>query len=82
MRGKTAEDMLNVFSWKLAPLIQIAATADELWQDTNPHHRWRLGMTPDAAHYVFDLREEYDEMRERIIRLEDRDWRPEEATDA
>ncbi len=82
MRAETAEDLLNEFEWKLAALRQIATATEELWQDTSHGQRWKLGMTPDTARYVFDLYEEFDDMRERITQLEDRAWQPEEEDDA
>ncbi len=73
--GNTAEDMLNDFEWKLAGLVQIAEATQELYREVSHRVRWKLGMTEKTANHVWSLWYDFDEMRERIVRLEDDAWR-------
>ena len=79
--GNTAEDMLNDFEWKLAGLLQIAEATQELYCHVDHQQRWKLGMTEKTANHVFSLWYSFDEMRERIMQMENRAWQ-EEADDA
>ncbi len=80
--GNTAEDMLNEFEWRFAGLLQIAEATQELYRHVDHPQRWKLGMSEKTADFVFSLWYDFVEMNERITRLEDRDWRPEEGSDA
>ena len=80
--GNTAEDMLNDFEWRFAGLLQIAEATQELYRHVDHPQRWKLGMSEKTADHVFSLWYDFVEMNERITRLEDRAWRPEEANDA
>ena len=79
--GNTAEDLLNDFEWKLAGLVQIAQTTQDLWREVDPRMRWKLGMSERTAEHVWSLFYDFDDMRERITLLEDRAWKPVEAND-